>query len=72
MKAGFYSRLALDGIRKNRKLYIPYLMTCVLMVSVYYILAFLSKSDLVANMKGGGSARSHDPQCNGVHISHHL
>jgi putative ABC transport system permease protein len=57
MKAGFYSRLALDGIRKNRKLYIPYLMTCVLMVSVYYILAFLSKSDLVANMKGGGSAQ---------------
>ena len=27
-----YPRLALDGIRKNRRLYIPYILTCIGMV----------------------------------------
>ena len=30
MKKGFYVRLAANNIRKNGKLYIPYLFTCVL------------------------------------------
>ena len=29
MKKGMYSRLALDGVRKNRRMYFPYLLTCV-------------------------------------------
>ena len=28
MKFGLYPRLALAGIRKNKRLYIPYLLTC--------------------------------------------
>lgn len=55
MKTGFYLRLALDGIRKNRTLYKPYLLTCVMMTTVYYILGFLYRSNLVASMSGGGS-----------------
>lgn len=42
MKAGFYPRLAFDGIRKNRQMYFPYIMTCIAMVMVYYIILFLS------------------------------
>ena len=32
MKRGFYLKLAWSGIRKNRRLYTPYLLTCVGMV----------------------------------------
>ena len=37
MKLGFYPRLALDGIRKNKRLYVPYLLTCVGMMMMFYI-----------------------------------
>lgn len=55
MKNGLYFRLAWTGIRKNKTLYVPYLLTCVLMVAVFYILCFLSRSDLLENMAAGTS-----------------
>lgn len=36
MKFGLYPRLALAGIRKNKRLYVPYLLTCTGMVMMYY------------------------------------
>ena len=42
MKTFFYPRLAWDGIRKNRQLSRPYLLTCICMVAVFYILSFLA------------------------------
>lgn len=53
MKFGFYSKLALDGIRKNKRLYLPYILTCIGMVCMYYILQFLQLSDAVRNIRGG-------------------
>lgn len=44
MKTGFYPRLALDGIRKNKKLYIPYILTGMCMVMMYYVIMFLQFS----------------------------
>ena len=38
MKRGFYLKLALDGMKKNKRLYIPYLLTCAGMVMMFYIL----------------------------------
>ena len=32
-----YARLAWDGIRKNKRLYLPYILTCVGMVMTHYI-----------------------------------
>ena len=55
MKGGFYSRMALEGIRKNRQLYLPYLMTCALMPAVFYILDFLYRDELVQTMRGSSS-----------------
>ncbi len=43
MKTGFYPKLALDGIRKNKQMYFPYILTCVMMAMVYYIILFLSE-----------------------------
>lgn len=43
MKTGFYPKFALDGIRKNKQLYVPYILTCIGMVMMYYIILFFEK-----------------------------
>lgn len=48
-----YARLAAGGIRRNGKLYIPYILTCSLMVMIFYIVNFLSKNPLLDGMRGG-------------------
>ena len=55
MKRGFYSKLALDGMKKNKKLYIPYLLTCASMVTMFYILYGLAMSPLMETMRGGNT-----------------
>lgn len=55
MKNSLYPKLAWNGIKKNRRLYLPYILTCVGMVMIYYILAFLSDSQILAKAKGGTS-----------------
>lgn len=55
MKRGFYPKLALQGIRKNGKTYIPYILTCIGMIMMYYIISFLSCNRSVSAMKGGDS-----------------
>ena len=57
MKTGFYPRLAIDSMRKNKRHYIPYFMSCILMVAIFYIILFLSQSQMVANMPGGTSTQ---------------
>ena len=52
-----YARLAWDGIRKNKRLYLPYILTCVGAVTMYYMMCELRDSPLLASMKGGGSSR---------------
>lgn len=53
MKKGFYPKLAWTGIRKNRKLYIPYILTCIGMVMMFYIVAFLGSSSILKSIPGG-------------------
>lgn len=53
MKKGIYRKLAWMGIKKNRKLYMPYLLTCAGMVMMTYLISFLSKSDAINKMPGG-------------------
>ena len=55
MKMGFFLKLALSGMKKNGKLYLPYIFTCIGMVMMSYILQSLSYSPLLKNMRGGGS-----------------
>lgn len=53
MKTGFYPKLAWTGIKKNRKIYLPYLLTCVGMVMMFYIITYLTKNEEVTSMPGG-------------------
>lgn len=48
MKTGFYPKLAFDGIRKNRRMYVPFICTCIGMVMMFYIISYLHYSDSVA------------------------
>ena len=52
-----YTRLAWDGLRKNKKLYLPYLLTCVGMVTLFYMMCALRDTPLLQNMRGGNSSR---------------
>ncbi len=53
MKIGFYPRLAWSGIRKNKELYIPYLLTGMGMIMMYYIVSYLYTGTLLNNVRGG-------------------
>lgn len=44
MKTGFYPKLAFDGIRKNRRMYVPFICTCIGMVMMFYIISYLHYS----------------------------
>ena len=52
----FYLRMASGGMRKNARLYAPYLVTCILMVCVFYIMHFLGYSGIMEGMPGGHTA----------------
>ena len=53
MKLGFYPKLAGTGMRSNRKLYLPYLITCISMVAMLYIVGYLSGAEAVRHLPGG-------------------
>lgn len=53
MKTSLYPRLALSGIKKNFKFYLPFLLACTGMMTVFYITAFLAQSDFVHAQRGG-------------------
>ncbi len=55
MKKFFYPRLAWDGLRKNRQLSRPYLLTCICMVAVFYILSYLNSPMALALVVKGAS-----------------
>ena len=57
MKAGFYPKMAVSGMRKNGRLYVPYIAACILMVAIYYIMHLLGFSDMLEGFSGAGTAR---------------
>ncbi len=57
MRGGFYPRIALTGMKKNRRLYLPYLFTCIGMIMMYYIILFLAKNPIIASIRGGDSVQ---------------
>ena len=58
MKRGLYIRLAATGISKNKKLYYPYILTCICMVMMYYIVSFLCRSEEFRKVPGAETLQS--------------
>ncbi len=57
MRIGFYPKLAAGDIRKNRRLFLPYILTCVGMVMMFYIIMFLALSDALTPLNGAETLR---------------
>lgn len=53
MKLGFYPKLAADSIKKNKKLYLPYILTCCGISAMQYIMFYLSYYTENSGMIGG-------------------
>lgn len=52
-KATFYPKLALSNIKRNRQFYLPYILTCMATVSMFYIMCFLTYSKGMTAMASG-------------------
>lgn len=57
MRIGFYPRLAASGIRKNKRMFVPYILTCIGMVMMFYIIMFLAVSDAISPLIGADTIR---------------
>lgn len=57
MKSGFYPRLAASGIRKNKRMFIPFILTCTGMVMMFYIILYLAVSDILDPLIGSATLR---------------
>lgn len=55
MRAELYPKLAWDGIRKNKRFYLPYILTCIGMIMMFYIIHYLAAMQTLSNMPGGGA-----------------
>ncbi len=55
MKTAVYTRLALDGIKKNKRLYIPYISGGAIMSAITYIMHFLSSDRILNSINRGAS-----------------
>ncbi len=53
MMKSIYGNLAVSGIKKNRKMYFPYILTCMGAVMISYIILFLATSPIIADFKSG-------------------
>ena len=52
----YYARLAADNIKKNKRVYLPYIITCVLMTAMIYIIGSLAGNPDLRTMKRGSAA----------------
>ena len=52
MPRNFTLKLAVSNLKKNRKLYMPYIIASIIMIAVIYIMSFLSNSKDLENFRG--------------------
>lgn len=52
MRLGFYPKLAWEGIRKNKRLYLPYILACIGVVMMHYIVSYLSGAAVLDSVFG--------------------
>lgn len=52
MSKSFYFKLAAENIKKNSKTYIPFMLTCIITIAMFYIILSLSGNPGIAAMRG--------------------
>ena len=58
MKKSFYPKLAFDSIRKNKIMYLPYILTCIGMVMMHNIICTLCEDQSLYTISGGNTIQS--------------
>lgn len=53
MNKSFYGSLAINNIKKNARNYIPYMLTCIVCIMIFYIMMAIVYNPDVTNMFGG-------------------
>ncbi len=51
----FYPKLAASNIRKNGRMVVPYILTCIFTVAMFYIIRSLSRNEGISKLVGGGT-----------------
>ena len=57
MKRSLYARMAADGLKKNRRFTLPYLLSCALCAAMGYVLLSLSMDPALTALRGGEAVR---------------
>lgn len=57
MKNNVYFKLSLDNIKKNKQIYLPYILSTILSIFMLYILHSLGNNPGLAKMSGGGEMK---------------
>ncbi len=57
MNSFFYQNLAVNNIRKNSKTYIPYILTCIGMIAMFYNMCFLAVAKDIGSVSDSESLR---------------
>ena len=55
MNKGLYLNLALQNLKKNRKTCLPYLLTCICSVTMFYFMSFLAHNPGMEQVPEGGN-----------------
>lgn len=63
MNNRFFSKLAASNIKKNGKAYIPYILSCVMTVALFYIVKSLSYNPGLKNMVGSSTMMTMMSMC---------
>lgn len=53
MSKCFYLKMALSNIRKNKRMYFPYILTSIITIMMYYMMSGLRNNSNVESMRGG-------------------
>lgn len=58
MSKMFYEKLAVTNIKKNGKTYFPYMLTCICITAMFYIMEFISVNQGLEAMSGGDQLKT--------------
>jgi putative ABC transport system permease protein len=58
MRSSLFIRLARGGLRKNGRLFLPYLLACVLCAMMFYVMLSLAGDGAVSDLPGGGEVKT--------------
>lgn len=57
MRNSFYPKMAVTNIRKNARMYVPYMLTCICTIIMYLVMSAISGNPGIDEMRGSDSLR---------------